>query len=152
MCNVTFSLAILNVSSLYMICVHITHWHLLLVLAFRALWQVNRSGHGCEQDAAGRLRTEVLWLQITIWSFASAQGVEILFINGKNMVGSGHHEETTGGVCTTYNVRDLLLKRQGLKGAPVGLLGRLLLPQCQFLLSTSTTCFSISYGWNFGKY
>ena len=22
--------------------------------------------HGCEQDAAGRLRTEVLWLQITI--------------------------------------------------------------------------------------
>ena len=41
--NVTFSLALLNVSSVYTICVHIAHWHLLLVLAFRALWQVNRS-------------------------------------------------------------------------------------------------------------
>ena len=100
MCNVTFSLAILNVSSLYMICVHITHWHLLLVLAFRALWQVNRSGHGCEQDAAGRLRTEVLWLQITIWSPALTQGVKVLFINGEDMVGSGHKKEITGGVCT----------------------------------------------------
>ena len=99
MCNVTFSLALLNVSSVSIICVHIAHWHLLLVLAFRALWQVNRSGHGCEQDAAGRLRTEVLWLQITIWSPALTQGVKVLFSNGEDMVGSSHKKEITGGVC-----------------------------------------------------
>ena len=98
--DLRISLALLNVSPLFMICVHIAHWHLLLVLAFRALWQVNRSGHGCEQDAAGRLRTEVLWIQITIWSPTLTRGVIMLFINGEDMVGSGHKKETTGGICT----------------------------------------------------